>query len=252
MKVDLSNRTAIVTGGGRDIGRAISRYLAACGARVIVNYFNSASEAEETVASIAAAGGIAEAVRADITTDDGVRFLVEETRRHFGETIHLLVNNAGGIIGRRPVLEADADFIDQILAVNVKSTVLVTAATVPHMPEGGAIVNMSSIAARHGGGGGSVVYAAAKGAVLTLTRGMAKEFAERGIRVNCVSPGLIATRFHDEFSTPESRAVTVSRTPLGREGTAEDVAGAVAFLCSDESAFITGESIEINGGLWFA
>ncbi|HEX7071012.1 MAG TPA: glucose 1-dehydrogenase [Rhodothermales bacterium] len=252
MLVDLKDRIAIVTGGGRDIGRAISVTLARCGASVVVNYNESRAEAEETVRLIQEAGVTAVAVAADVRTDAGVRFLADETRRHFGQTIHILVNNAGGIIGRRPITRVDADFIDRVMDVNVKSTILMTAAVLPYMPEGGAIVNMSSIAARHGGGEGSVVYGASKGAVLTMTRGMAREFAERKIRVNCVSPGLIATRFHDSFTSPESRATTVARTPLGREGTADDVAGAVAFLASDAAAFITGDSIEINGGLWFA
>lgn len=252
MTIDLEGRIAIVTGGARDIGRAIAISLAGAGARVVVNYFASAVEAEETIERIRREGGIADAVRADVTTESGVRLLVDETRERFGDSIHLLVNNAGGIIGRRPVTEANAAFIDQVMDANVKSTILMTAAVAPFMPEGGAIVNMASIAARHGGGGGSVVYAASKGAVLTMTRGMAREFAGRGIRVNCVSPGLIATRFHDLFSTPESRAATVSRTPLAREGTSEDVAGAVTFLCSDHASFITGDSIEINGGLWFS
>jgi 3-oxoacyl-[acyl-carrier protein] reductase len=252
MLVDLKDRIAIVTGGGRDIGRAISITLARCGASVVVNYNESLREAEETVGLITNDGGTALAVAADVRTDAGVRLLVNETRRRFGDRIHVLVNNAGGIVGRRPITEVDADFIDRVMDVNVKSTILMTAAVLPHMPAGGAVVNMASIAARHGGGEGSVVYGASKGAVLTMTRGMAREFAERGIRVNCVSPGLIATRFHDTFTTPESRATTVARTPLGREGTAEDVAGAVAFLASDAAAFITGDSIEINGGLWFA
>jgi len=137
------------------------------------------------------------------------------------------------------------------MQLGLAGMLLMSAAVVPHMPENGAIVNMASVAARHGGGGGSVVYAASKGAVLTMTRGMAKEFARGKIRVNCVSPGLIATRFHDLFSTPEGRAATVAETPLQREGTPEDVADAVAFLASDAASFITGESIEINGGLWF-
>ena len=251
MRVDLSNRIAIVTGGGRDIGRAISRTLARCGASVVVNYNQSRAEAEETVRLIAEEGGTGEAVAADVTTESGVARLVDAACDRFGDQLHILVNNAGGIIARRLVSEMDAAFIDQIMDVNVKSALLMTAATLPYMPEHGAIVNMSSLAARHGGGGGSVAYAASKGAILTLTRGMAKEFAHRRIRVNCVSPGLIATRFHDVFSTPEGRAETVARTPVAREGTAEDVANAVAFLASEEASFITGESIEINGGLWF-
>lgn len=252
MHVDLADKTAIVTGGGRDIGRAISQILALGGASVVVNYHESGDAAADTARLIEESGGRAVAVKADVTTESGARHLAEAARGHFGDEIHVLVNNAGGIIARRRISEMDAAFIDRVMNVNVKSAILVTAAVLPHMPPHGAIVNVASIAARHGGGEGSVAYAASKGAILTLTRGMAKEFADRGIRVNCVSPGLIATRFHDTFSTAEMRAATVDRTPLAREGTPEDVANAVAFLASKAAAFITGESIEINGGLWFA
>jgi 3-oxoacyl-[acyl-carrier protein] reductase len=112
-------------------------------------------------------------------------------------------------------------------------------------------VNLSSLAARDGGGGGALAYSAAKGAVLTLTRGLSKELAPRRIRVNCVSPGMIDTTFHDTFTKPEVRQVVASRTSLGREGTSQDVANTVLFLASDAAAYITGESIEINGGLYF-
>lgn len=251
MQTDLSGKVAIVTGGARDIGRAISLKLARRGATVVVNYLRSADAARETVDYIESEDGNAAAIQADVSTESGVKALIDETGARFGRTIHILVNNAGGIIARKRVSEMDAAFIDTVMDVNVKSTLLMTAATLPHLPEYGCLVNMASLAARHGGGGGSIAYAAAKGAILTMTRGMAKEFADRKIRVNCVSPGLIATRFHDDFSTPEGRAATVAQTPLRREGTADDVANAVAFLASEDASFITGESIEINGGLWF-
>ena len=119
------------------------------------------------------------------------------------------------------------------------------------MNDGGAIVNLSSLAAHDGGGPGALVYAACKGAVLTATRGLSKELAPRKIRVNCVSPGLINTTFHDKFTKPEGRAATVARTTVGREGEPRDVAQAILFLASDAAAYINGESIEINGGLYF-
>jgi 3-oxoacyl-[acyl-carrier protein] reductase len=138
-----------------------------------------------------------------------------------------------------------------VLDLNLTTVFLVTQAALPHMPEGGTIVNLSSLAARDGGGGGALAYSSAKGAVLTLTRGLSKELAPRRIRVNCVSPGLIATTFHDTFTTPEVRQAVAGRTSVGREGSADDVADAVLFLASDASAYITGESLEINGGLYF-
>jgi len=145
----------------------------------------------------------------------------------------------------------DEAFWDNVLALNLKSVFLVTKAVVPLMPEGSTIVNLASLAARDGGGGGALAYSAAKGAVLTLTRGLSKELAPKKIRVNCVSPGMIDTTFHDTFTSPEVRKTVASRTSLGREGTPDDVANAVLFLASDASAYITGESIEINGGIYF-
>jgi Dehydrogenases with different specificities (related to short-chain alcohol dehydrogenases) len=145
----------------------------------------------------------------------------------------------------------DENFWDSVMALNLKSVFLVTQAAAPYLAEGGAIVNLSSLAARDGGGGGALAYSAAKGAVLTLTRGLSKELASRKIRVNCVSPGMIDTTFHDTFTSPEVRKAVAGRTSIGREGTAQDVANAVAFLASDAAAYITGESIEINGGIYF-
>jgi 3-oxoacyl-[acyl-carrier protein] reductase len=196
-------------------------------------------------------GGRAVAVQADVSRTEGARRLIEETRAAFGDRIDILVNNAGGLVARKKMEEMDEAFWDTVIALNLKSVFLVTQAALPHFGEGGAIVNLSSLAARDGGGGGALAYSAAKGAVLTFTRGLAKELAPRKIRVNCVSPGLIATTFHDTFTKPEVRQAVASRTAVGREGTPEDVANAIVFLASDASAYITGESIEINGGLYF-
>jgi 3-oxoacyl-[acyl-carrier protein] reductase len=145
----------------------------------------------------------------------------------------------------------DEQFWDAVMALNLRSVFLVTRGAVRHMGEGSSIVNLASLAARDGGGGGALAYSAAKGAVLTLTRGLSKELAPRRIRVNCVSPGLIDTTFHDTFTPPEVRKAVAGRTTIGREGRPEDVAEAVLFLASDASSYINGESIEINGGLYF-
>jgi 3-oxoacyl-[acyl-carrier protein] reductase len=251
MKTDLSNKVAIVTGGARDIGRAIVLELAAAGASVVVNYHSSADKANALVAEITNNGGNAIAVPADVSNADDVKHLIAESRAAFGDTIHILVNNAGGLIARKKLDEMDVAFWDSVMALNVRSVFLVTQAVVPHMPEGSAIVNLASLAARDGGGGGAMAYSAAKGAVLTLTRGLSKELAAKKIRVNCVSPGMIDTTFHDTFTKPEVRQAVASKTSIGREGTSEDVANAVRFLASNDSAYITGESIEINGGLYF-
>jgi 3-oxoacyl-[acyl-carrier protein] reductase len=225
--------------------------LAGSGARVAVNYFSSADRANALVAEVASGGGKAIAVKADVSKPAEAKRLIDETRAAFGGKINVLVNNAGGLIARKKLEEMDEEFWDTVLALNLKSVFLVTQAASPHLSEGAAIVNLSSLAARDGGGGGALAYSAAKGAVLTLTRGLSKELAPRKIRVNCVSPGLIATTFHDTFTKPEIRQAVASRTSVGREGTAEDVANAVLFLASSASSYITGESIEINGGLYF-
>ncbi|HVF40528.1 MAG TPA: glucose 1-dehydrogenase [Gemmatimonadaceae bacterium] len=247
----MKGRTALVTGGARDIGRAVVLKLAESGASVAINYSSSEEKARNLVAEVESNGGRAIAVRGDVTRQSDIDRIIEETRSAFGEQLHVLVNNAGGLLARKKMEEMDEAFWDAVLSLNLKSVFLVTRAALPHMPEGAAIVNLSSLAARDGGGGGALAYSAAKGGVMTLTRGLAKELAPRKIRVNCVSPGLINTTFHDTFTSPEVRKMVASRTTLGREGTSADVANAVVFLASDASSYINGESIEINGGLYF-
>lgn len=252
MTIDLTGRVALVTGGGRDIGKAIALKLAACGAAVAINYYQSNDEAEATVAAIREKGGTATALQADVTRAEDVERLVGAVRRQLGPAIHILVNNAGGILGRKLITEMEEAHWDAVMNVNLKSVFLVTKAALPFMADGGAIVNNASLAARNGGGTGAVAYAASKGAVLTMTRGLAKELSTRQIRVNCVSPGLIDTTFHDTFTPDEVRRRVAASTAVGREGTADDVANAVAFLASEAAAYINGESVEINGGLYFA
>ena len=250
--MDLAGKVAVVTGGGRDIGRATVRALAHAGAAVVINYRDSAVSAEALVVELTAAGHRAIAVQADVTDEGDVSRLVTSTRAAFGERIDILVNNVGGLVARKTMTEMDAAFWRHVLDLNLTSVFLVTQAVLPHMPNGGSIVNLSSLAARDGGGGGALAYSAAKGAVLTFTRGLSKELAARRIRVNCVSPGMINTTFHDTFTKPEVRQAVAARTSVGREGSAEDVANAVLFLASDAAAYITGDSIEINGGIYFA
>jgi 3-oxoacyl-[acyl-carrier protein] reductase len=251
MHIDLNGKIALVTGGARDIGRAVSLALAESGASVAVNYHSSADRAKAVVEEIRAAGGKAVAIAADVTKSTDVARLMDETAQAFGDELHILVNNAGGIIARKTIADMDETFFDSVMTLNFKSVFLVTKAATPRMPAGSAIVNVASLAARDGGGPGSAIYAAAKGAVLTLTRGLSKELASRKIRVNCVSPGMIDTTFHDLHTKPEARSATAARTAIGREGTPADVANAVVFLASDAAAYLSGESIEINGGLYF-
>ena len=251
MQVDLKGKVAIVTGGARDIGRAVVLKLAECGASVVINYYSSADRAKALVGEVTGRGGKAIAVRANVSKPEEARRLVDETRSAFGEKVHILVNNAGGLVARKTMSEMDETFWDEVMALNLKSVFLMSQAALPHFADGGSMVNLSSLAARDGGGGGAIAYSTAKGGVLTFTRGLSKELASRRIRVNCVSPGMIATTFHDTFTKPEIRQAVASRTSIGREGTPDDIANAVVFLASDASAYITGESIEINGGLYY-
>ena len=251
MDVDLNGKVAVVTGGARDIGRAVALELARCGASVVVNYNSSGDRAKAVVGEISATGRRAVAVQADVTRPEGAQTLMRATRDAFGDRIDVLVNNAGGLVARKKLDEMDVEFWNTVVTLNLTSVFLVTQAALPLFTAGGAIVNLSSLAAHDGGGPGSLAYAASKGAVLTLTRGMAKELAPRRVRVNCVSPGMIATTFHDTFTAPEARKATAARTTLGREGTADDVARAVLFLASEASSYVNGESLEINGGLYF-
>lgn len=245
------DKVVVVTGGGRDIGRMTCVAFASEGASVVVNYKSSEASALETVRMIEKAGGKGLAVKADVTNSADINRMVDETRQAFGSKIHVLVNNAGGLIARKKISEMDENFWNQVMAVNLGSVFMVTKAYLPHFADGGAIVNLSSLAARDGGGGGAIAYSASKGGVLTMTRGMAKELKPQRIRVNCVSPGLIATTFHDTFTPDEARKNVAAKTLAGREGTAADVANTIVFLASDAAAYVNGESLEVNGGLYF-
>jgi len=248
----LKGKVAIVTGGSRDIGRAISIKLAKEGAKVIVNFLSSETGANETVAEIISFGGTAVAVKADVSKQLDIDLLKNKAIEAFGDKVDILVNNAGGLFARKTLQEFDEDFYDLVMNVNFKSTVFVSQAFEPLMGKGAAIINISSLAARDGGGGGSALYASSKGAVTTFTRAMSKELGPKGIRVNALCPGLIGTKFHDDFTKDEIREKVAASTPLRREGTANEVADLVAYLASEEASFINGNNIDINGGLAFS
>ncbi len=250
--MSLKNKVAIVAGGGRDIGRAVSVALAAKGAKVVVNYFNNEEEGKATVAAIKEAGGEAVLVAGDMTKQEDVDNLVAKAREAYGDTIDVLVNVVGGLVARKTLAEVDADWFEFVMRLNVTTTFMTTKAVVPHMKNGGAIVNFASQAGRDGGGPGAWAYATSKGAVQTLTRGLSKELGPSGIRVNCVCPGMIATTFHDTFTKDEVRKNVAAATPLRREGDAAEVADLTVYLASPESSFVTGASIDINGGMYFS
>jgi len=245
------NKVAIVAGGARDIGRAVSEKLAAEGAKVVVNYCNSEAGANETVAAITQAGGTAVAVQGDMTVAADVANLVQVGQENFGAAIDILVNVTGGLVARKSLLEMDEAFFEHVMKLNVTSTFLTTQAVIPHMSAGSAIVNIASQAGRDGGGPGAAAYGTSKGAVMTFTRAMAKEFGPQNIRVNCVCPGMISTTFHDTFTKDEVRANVAAGTTLRREGQSSEVADLVAYLVSSEASFLNGVSLDINGGTIF-
>jgi 3-oxoacyl-[acyl-carrier protein] reductase len=252
MNIDLADKVAIVTGGARDIGKQIAIQLAQAGARVSVNYSQSEAEAKATVAEIERGGGKAIAIQANLSQQPGAEKLVQKTLDAFGDKIHILVNNAGGLVARKKMEEMDEAFWDEVMAINLKTMFLASKAALPHMADGGAIVNFSSQAGRDGGGMGAIAYSTAKGGVLTFTRGLAKELGPRRIRVNAVAPGMINTTFHNTFTKPEVRQKVAGMTPLGREGEAAEVAALVVFLASGLSPFVNGAAIDINGGTYFS
>jgi 3-oxoacyl-[acyl-carrier protein] reductase len=241
---------ALVTGAGAGLGKACAMTLGKRGAKVAVHYMKSREGADAVVAELKAAGADAESFQADLTQSAHVSRLVDEVMKRFG-SIDILVNNAGDLIARKPLLEMDEEFFRSVIDVNLTSTFLVTRAVAPGMAQRkrGAIVNMSSLAAWNGGGPGAGAYSTAKGGVVSLTKGFAKELAASGVRVNCVAPGLIGdTAFHGRFTAPAAFEAATKGVLLGRPGTPDEVATVVAFLASSDSSFLTGETIEINGG----
>jgi len=246
---NLIGKVALVTGASRDIGRAISISLAQAGVKVLVNYFRDKSMGEETVGIINNNGGEAKTVYADVTNSKHVSNMIKESQKIFGNEVHILVNNVGGLFARKKISEMDENFYNLLMDVNFKSVFLVTKAIKPLMSRGGSIINISSQAARDGGGSGSSLYSASKGAVTSYTRALAKEFGPDGIRVNAITAGMTSTRFHDDFTSDEIRQKVAAATPLRREGRPEEIADLAIYLASDSSSYITGANIDINGGI---
>ncbi len=254
MNIDLSGKTAFVTGGNLGIGRGVACALAQCGVDVAITYYSHREEGEQTVKMVEDLGRKCRAFQLDATDSSQVNQVVDEVARTLGGHIDILVNNAGHLVGRSTIEEMSDEHWHQVMDVNVSSTFYVTRAVLPHMNSGwGRIVNMSSLAARNGGGAGAVAYAASKGAIIAYTIGLAKEVAGKGITVNALAPGLILdTPFHENFNTDAGIQGAINATPLKRGGTPADVAGAVVYFVSELGSFITGEVAEINGGLYFA
>ena len=251
-EIDLAGQRAIVTGASTGIGRATAVALASAGADVAIHYGTSLQEAAETARMVESHGRREVLVQGDFRDAEAAGNAVEAAILALGAPLDILVNNAGSLIARTPIGDMDTELWQEVIALNLSSVFFATKAALPHFGQGARIVNVSSIAARHGGGPGALAYAAAKGGVMTLTRGLAKELAARNIRVNAIAPGVIQTPFHDRFSTPELLEAFRKSIPLGRLGSPEECAGVILFLVSSLSSYLTGETIDVNGGQWFA
>ena len=251
LKVDLSGKIALVTGGAKGIGKAISVSLANNGANLVVNYNTSEEAAKALVEEYVARGNKAVAIQADVSIPEQCERLVEQAQEALGSTIDILVNNAGGQVKQSTVENMPVELWRQVLDLNLTSAMTCSKCAVPGMKKNGwgRIINISSISAHSGGGPGGSHYAASKAGMSSLTKSLAKELAPYGITANSVDPGVILTQLHKDFNTPENLEQLKKATPLGRLGQPEDIAGTVLFLASDSASYITGATIAINGGL---
>jgi len=255
MDIRLDGKVALVTGASTGIGAAIASEFGASGAKVAVHYNSSEKEAQAVVDGLnKAKPGTAIAVKCDVLEPSQIEKMVREVVDRFGR-IDILVNNAGGLLDRSSIEEMPDEVYNNVMDLNMGSTFRVSRAVIPHLKRAGsgAIINVTSIAARNGGGSGAVIYAASKAAVSTFTRGLAKELASARIRVNGIAPGIILTPFHDKYTDAEQLDAFIQAIPLGRGAEAKEVAGTALFLASEElSSFVTGEVVEVNGGALMA
>jgi 3-oxoacyl-[acyl-carrier protein] reductase len=242
----LMGKRILITGASTGIGAATAKMLAE-GNDIIVHFHSSRSAADGVAAAVRDAGGTAHLVRGDLATEAGCREVADFASRQC-DSLDVLVNNAGGLIRRQEAAGLSWQLMQDTFALNAFSAMLMSSLCLPLLQKGNhpCIVNMTSIAARHGAPT-ATIYGACKGALDSFTRGLAKELAPT-IRVNAVAPGVIETPFHDKVSTPEKMAQFRAATPLQRNGKAEDVANAVAFLI--DNLFMTGETLDVNGGLF--
>lgn len=245
---DLKGKVVLVTGASTGIGAACAKAFGALGCKVAVHYNSSKAAAMVVAEAVEIAGGEPLVVQGDLRLATECERVVAETAKRFMR-IDVLINNAGALVKRVPITDVSDEIFDDIVGLNVRSMMMCTKYAVPHMTKGGAIINLTSIAARSGGGPGASLYAGSKGFVSTATKSLAKELVGRQIRVNAVSPGVITTPFHDKFSTPEQLEAMRLTIPMGRLGTADECVGAFIYLASEKlSSYVTGQIIEVNGG----
>jgi NAD(P)-dependent dehydrogenase (short-subunit alcohol dehydrogenase family) len=249
---EFADKTALVTGASRGIGEATAVALARAGiSRLILHYNTHKAGIDECAARAAEAGAEVQTIQGDLSTEPGIEKFCLKIGR-LDEPVDILINNAGSLVRRAKLLESTPELFDEVYTLNVKSAWFVSKAAAARMIERkwGVIVNLSSVAARHGGGPGAALYSSAKAAVSCFTRGLAKELAPLGIRVNAISPGTVDNHFHELFSTAEMLDSMKKQTPAGTLGTNEEIADTIVFLCSQNARFIHGQTIEVNGGLY--
>jgi 3-oxoacyl-[acyl-carrier protein] reductase len=250
MASDLKGKAVLITGASTGIGAAAARAFAQHGSRVAVHYNASREAAEKVAADVHSLGGEAVLVGGDVTRSADVKRIVAETLAALGR-IDVLINNAGGLVARTRIEEYSEEFLHQVITLNVIQVAMFMHEVIPIMSrqQNGSVINVSSIAARHGGGAGAIIYAGAKGFISTATHGWAKEVVGDGIRVNAISPGVITTPFHERYTTAEQLKAMQATIPMNRLGTADECAGTFVYLASDElSGYVTGQVIEVNGG----
>jgi 3-oxoacyl-[acyl-carrier protein] reductase len=248
----LTNKNVLITAGAQGIGESITRHFIDSGANVAVHYFSSADIANQLIKYAISKGQKAIAIKGDLTKEADANKLVEKTIEFLG-SLDILINNAGSLVARKMLSEMETNFWHKVMDINLTSMMFVTRAATPYLAknENSSIVNLASLAGRKGGHPGSLVYATSKGAILTFTRALAAELGPEGIRVNAVAPGLIlGTSFHNTHTTKESAAKTTAGIPIQRAGNAADVARAVLYLASEYDGFITGATLDINGGVY--
>jgi 3-oxoacyl-[acyl-carrier protein] reductase len=252
MNNKLTGQNVLITAGAQGIGEAITKHFIDSGANVAIHYFSSADTANQLVEYARSKGQKAIAINGDLTNEANAKAMVDKTVEELGG-INILINNAGSLVARRLLSDMDAEFWHKVMDINLTSMIFVTRAASPYLAqhENSSIVNLASLAGRKGGHPGSLVYSTSKGAILTLTRALASELGPQGTRVNAVAPGLIlGTSFHNTHTTKESADETVAGIPIQRAGNADDVARAVAYLASEYDGFITGATLDINGGVY--
>jgi len=248
---EFANKTALITGASRGIGEAAAVAFAAAGVRSFILHYNSHRQGIDNLVKKLGDSVSCRTIQADLALESGIQSFLSDFNR-LNAPVDFLVNNAGFLVQRARLAESTPDLWDRVMNLNAKSAWFITQAVVPGMVErgSGVVVNLSSIAARNGGGVGAAIYAASKATVACFTKGLSRELAPKGVRVNAVSPGTVDNHFHEVFSTQQMLDSMLASTPAGRLGTNEEVADVIVFLCSGAARYVHGQTIEINGGMY--